>query len=363
MIRNKRHLVVLIALVASMFAGSVTASARVPVVDLHPPTAPVEHRRAPDVSANAWIVFDASRGIVLGSSNADTRLAMASTTKMMTGLLAYELADPDAVVTVSQEAADVGEAEIGLIAGEQIPLRDLITVMLVRSANDAAVAVAQTVSGDVASFVQQMNTRAGELGLTRSQFVNPHGLDAEGHFSTARDLLRLGLAAMANPAFREAAVTRTFALEPDPEGTQRTAEATNELLGAYPGAIGVKTGFTFQAGLVLVGAAEKDGTTIYVVVMGSEGEGAHFADATALLDFGFAGHRLVDAVSGDSVFDGTLVHRTGSLVSQMYVAALFGDGTAPSLGSVAAPSPAEEGDDVLPSLLDAFGWLIRGDDA
>jgi D-alanyl-D-alanine carboxypeptidase len=229
--------------------------------------------------------------------------------------------------------------------------------MIVRSANDAAIAVAEAIGGDVETFVGLMNARAAELGLTRTTFVNPHGLDAEGHLSTARDLLRLGLAAMANPEYRRAAVEAEVTLPPAPDATPRVAAATNDLIGTYEGAVGVKTGFTFQAGLVLVAAAERDGRVIYAVVMGSEGPGAHFADAAALLDYGFEGHELVRAVAGETVSDGGALRRTALLESQFHIASLL---ARPQV-SEAAPAVATMSDPpTLPGIVDAFRWLFGG---
>ncbi len=323
--------------------------------ELHLPVPTAEYRPAPNVTAKSWIVFDATDGVVLASRNADEPRPMASTTKMMTALIALEEADPEALVTVSPRAAEIGEAEIGLIAGEQLSMGGLIDTVIVRSANDAAVAVAEAIGGDVETFVDLMNARAAGLGLTRTQFVNPHGLDAEGHLSTARDLLRLGLAAMANPEYRRAAALTEVALPPAPDGTPRIAQATNELLRTYEGAIGVKTGFTFQAGLVLVAAAERGDKTIYAVVMGSEGVGAHFADAAALLDYGFGGHELVRAVAGESVFDGGALRRTALLESQFHIAALTAK---PQFSEPELPVANISDPVTLPGFVDAFGWLF-----
>lgn len=344
-----------VALVALLPAAPSLATPVPP--DLHLPVPTAEYRPAPNVTATSWIVFDATEGVVLASRNADEPQPMASTTKMMTALIALEQSDPEALVTVSERAADIGEAEIGLIAGEQLPIRDLIDSMIVRSANDAAVAVAEAIGGDVDTFVELMNARAVDLGLTRTAFANPHGLDADRHVSTARDLLRLGLAAMANPDFRRAAATTEVSLPPAPDGTPRVAPATNELLLTYEGAVGVKTGFTFQAGLVLVAAAERDDQAIYAVVMGSEGVGAHFADAAALLDYGFGGHELVRAVAGESVFDGGALQRTALLESQFHIAALL---SKPQLSEAAPPVANISDTETLPGILEAFGWLFGG---
>ena len=324
-------------MVVLMTLGAPNALAVVRPPDVRPPIPIVEYRQPPNVSAKSWIVFDATDGIVLGSRDADVVRPMASTTKIMSALVALEQSTPEQVVTVSQNAADAGEAEIGLVAGEQLLMEDLIATMVVRSANDSAVAVAEAIGGSTESFVALMNSRARELGLTRTSFVNPHGLDADGHASTARDLLRLGLTAMANPEFRRMAALREFDLGPTPDGTPRLARSTNDLLETYPGAIGVKTGFTFQAGLVLVAAAEREGRTVYAVVMGSEGAGAHFADASALLDYGFEGNELVRAVAGDSISDGALLARTAQLESQFHVASLAAEASQANLVVEASP--------------------------
>lgn len=349
-------------LLLSLASGS-AAGALAPIpgsIDLHPPVPPADYRVPPSVSAQSWIVFDATDGIVLGSYRADDPRPMASTTKMMSALVAIENGDLDEIVDVSASAAAVGEAEIGLVEGERLRLGDLVTTMLVRSANDAAIAVAEAVGGDVETFVAMMNARAAEMGLTSTHFVNPHGLDAEGHYSTARDLLRIAVTAMQNPVFREMVATTRFMLDPAPDGTVRVAEATNLMLGEYPGMIGVKTGFTFQAGLVFVAAAERNDTTIYAVVMGSEGTRAHFADAEALLDFGFEGNGLVRAVSGEGVSNGSRLSRLAGLEAAIHVASLV------SGADAAAGEPAlevdVEGSEPLPSLADAWLWLLGGID-
>ncbi len=253
----------------------------------------------PEVSAASWILYDDSYGLVLAESNADEIRSIASTTKMMTALLAIERGELDDRVWISAQAAGVGESEVGLVAGEVLTLRQLITALMIRSANDASVAVAQHLGGTVAGFVHLMNRRAEELGMTQTSFANPHGLDAPGHYSTARDLLTLARYAMNDPLFAELARTRRAVLPENPEGRVRIATATNRLLESYEGAIGIKTGYTNQAGLALVAAARRGDRTIYAVVLGSED---HFADATALLDHGFQDYRLYSAISAGAQY-------------------------------------------------------------
>ncbi len=276
--------------------GAIPAFAAPTPIGIHP----IEGRPAPTpppATASGWILYDDTYDIVIASHEADTARPLASTTKIMTALVALENGDLQAPVAVSNRAADVGESEIGLVAGERVPLIDLLTVLMVRSANDAAVAVAEDVGGSVEGFVAMMNAKAEALGLTQTRFANPHGLDAPDQYSSPNDLMILAKAAMEDPIFRELVQTRVYRMQPAPDGTPRVATATNHMLDTYVGAIGVKTGFTFQAGLVLVAAAERNGRTLYAVVMGSVGERAHFTDATALLDYGFDRYRLVALIA------------------------------------------------------------------
>lgn len=241
----------------------------------------------PSVTAASWILFDESSDTVLASYLPTQQRAMASTTKIMTGLLAVERSNLTDVVTISQRAADIGEREIGLVAGEKVTMSALLKAALIQSANDAATAIAEHVGGSVEGFVDMMNERARELGLTETNFANPHGLDAPDHYSSARDLLELARVAMAHPEFSDNVRSRIVVFPDAPDGTKRVGTTTNLLLGEYEGAGGIKTGFTSEALLTFVATAERDGRRLYVVVLGSEGRRAHFADARLLFDYGF----------------------------------------------------------------------------
>ncbi|MGH8912005.1 MAG: D-alanyl-D-alanine carboxypeptidase family protein [Acidimicrobiia bacterium] len=302
--KRLRHVVVAFLAAALTATWLPAVSAAAPLVI---PTPPREGGlvvpEGPRVSAESWLVYDADADLILGSNNADAERAMASTTKIMTALVALKYGNPDDLVSVSTTAADVGEAEIGLVAGERFPLRLLITALVARSANDAAMAVAEHVGGTVEGFVDMMNTEAAGLGLRHTHFENPHGLDAVGHYSSAADLLTMALAAMEYPEFREMTTTERATFPPAPDGTERVIESTNHLLDDYPGVFGVKTGFTGEALLVFVAAAERDGRTLFAVVMGSEGAGGHFADATSLLDWGYGHFRGVGIVAAGQPYD------------------------------------------------------------
>jgi D-alanyl-D-alanine carboxypeptidase len=241
----------------------------------------------PHVSAPSWILYDESLDMVLASSGASDERAIASTTKIMTGLLVLENADFDEIVTVSEEAADTGGQVIGLVAGERMTVGSLFRALMVRSANDAATALAEHISGSVDQFVQLMNTRAEELGLDETSFANPHGMDEPGHYSSASDLLTMARLAMDHPEFADVVRSRVMVMTPAPDGTPRVGISTNLMLGSYDGALGVKTGLTPRALFTFVGAAERDGRRLYAVVLGSPDNFGHFADARALFDYGF----------------------------------------------------------------------------
>jgi D-alanyl-D-alanine carboxypeptidase len=244
---------------------------------------------APFPTAPSWVLFDGGAGATIASRAADEERAIASVTKIMTGLLVVELADFSDEVTISAAAAATGEKEIDLVAGETVTVEDLFKALMVHSANDAATALAEHLAGSLEGFVELMNDRAESLGLLHTSFSNPHGLDATNHYSSANDLVTMTREAMQHEEFAEAVRLQSFSFPPDPEGNPRIAETTNLMLADYPGMIGVKTGFTNRALLTFVAAAERDGRQVIVVVLGSDGQRAHFADARLLLDYAFSG--------------------------------------------------------------------------
>lgn len=257
----------------------------------------------PAVSAKSYIVYDDSSGTVLASRSPNERRAMASVTKIMTGLLTLENASMDEMVTISSNAAATGEKEIDLVAGEQLEMSALFKTLMIHSANDAATAIAEHISGSVSAFVDLMNQRAAELGLVNTSFANPHGLDAPNHYTTASDLLELSRVAMANPLFADTVRSKAVVIPPDPEGNFRRGTTTDLMLDWYDGSIGIKTGFTNQALLTYAGAAERGGRRIYVIVLGSEGQRGHFADATKLLDWAFDDFSYIGKISVGGPYD------------------------------------------------------------
>lgn len=229
----------------------------------------------PSLTAKAAILADVDTGQTLLEYNAHARLPMASTTKMMTALLALERGNLDEVVTVPAEALTVGESSMFLQAGEQLTLRDLLYGLLMVSGNDAAMTIALHLAGSEAAFVQLMNERAASLGLTDTHFVNPHGLDAPNHYSSAADLHQLAQAALAYPEFATIVSTTQYAIP------GHTLVNKNELLSLYGGADGVKTGTTDLAGECLVASVTRRGHRAVAVVLGST---ARYDDARRLFD-------------------------------------------------------------------------------
>jgi D-alanyl-D-alanine carboxypeptidase (penicillin-binding protein 5/6) len=231
---------------------------------------------------------DLGSGQVLFAKNPDERRPIASVTKIMTALLVLERSDLADVVTVSANASPNGSAAglstLGLRTGERISVRELLYALLVQSSNDAAVALAEHVSGTVGAFVTEMNRRAKQLGLRDTRFSSPNGLDDHGYSSPA-DLAELTGLALADPVFAKVVATRVYEI-PSPSGPPRVVQNRNVLLWLYPGAFGVKTGFTTAAGYCVVASAERDGMRLLAVVLGEPGE--PFSDTATLLNYGFS---------------------------------------------------------------------------
>ena len=264
---------------------------------------------APAVDADAYLLVDPATNEVLAQRAPDRELPMASTTKMMTALITLESAGLGDVMTVPPDAA-VGGSTGSLEAGERLTVRDLLKALLVASGNDAAVTLAEGVAGSQAAFVARMNRRAAELGLTETHFANPHGLDAPGHHSSARDLVALARYAMKNPVFREI-VSHRRALIPGPGVVGvREYESENELLDIDADVDGVKTGMTAGAGFALVAHS---GTTpgrpeLYLALIGAPSASARAEEGEALLDYGRSLYAPATLIARDAVFGEVPVH-------------------------------------------------------
>ena len=250
----------------------------------------------PPVQAEAYVVQNGATGEVLATRDEREPLPIASITKLMTALVTLERVGLDEVVTVTGRAAAVGESTINLRPGERITVRDLLQAALVQSANDAATALAVHVAGTVPRFVELMNERADELGLTDTQFVNPDGLDASGHVSSARDVTKLARVAMRKPFIRE-----TVQIV-DVTAAGRNLHTWNDLLSTFPKLLGVKTGHTDGAGWSQVAAARDGGVTIYATLLGGETREGRNEDLASLLRWGLAQYRTVWAIAGGRVY-------------------------------------------------------------
>jgi len=236
-----------------------------------------------EVIARASVLMDCASGRVMYAENADELLPVASTTKIMTALLALERSKPDEPVTASQNASGVPGTSIYLSVGETLSMRQMLLGLMLRSGNDAAVAIAEHVSGSVDEFVQQMNRRAEALGAT-ARFTNPHGLDQGGNGASALGMARIAREALKNPDFRALVGTQQATLPWAGSPYQRSLKNKNKLLKTYQGATGVKTGFTDRAGRCLVFSAQRDNMELVGVVLGC---GNWFETGETLLDWGF----------------------------------------------------------------------------
>ena len=236
--------------------------------------------RPPELLAKAWVLMDATTGRVIRSRNANVHRAPASTTKMMTALVTLENARLTDVVKAGPNVK-VEPVVIGLDPGDELTVEQLLYGMLLNSGNDAAVDLAEYVGGSIPRFAEMMNAKAAQLGLKDTHFVNPHGLDAEGHYSSARDLAVLARAALSNPVFERIVATREYRIE----GPVRWVfENSNRLLASFPGADGVKTGYTDNAGRCLVSSATRKGHRAIAVVLDSD---TMYEDSAALLSYLF----------------------------------------------------------------------------
>lgn len=247
----------------------------------------------PALSAREALLVDPVTGQVYLADNADGEMPMASTTKIMTALVALSFGNLDQRITVGADAAALSGTEAsvaGLRAGETFTLRELLYALLLPSGDDAAVAIADGVAGSQDRYVQLMNLEAALLGLGHTHYADVHGLDAPGHYTTARDLAALTAAALRSPIFAEVVATPVYKLAATAAHDAHIWETTNLLLSTenYPGVLGVKTGFTGGAGYCLVFTAARPYGRLLGVLLGEPDEQARFDDAAALLTWGFA---------------------------------------------------------------------------
>lgn len=239
------------------------------------------------ISAESAVLIDASDNTLLFSKNADTRMPMASTTKIMTALVALENGNTDSIVTIPKEAVGVEGSSIYLYEGERLTLLQLLYALMLESANDSAVAIAIEVGGSIDGFAKMMNDKATELGLTDTHFVNPHGLDHSNHYTTARELAIITSEALKNKIFCEIVSTKKITIPLNETEGVRLLINHNKMLQNYEGSIGVKTGFTKRCGRCLVSAAERNGLRLVSVTLNAPND---WNDHTKMLDYGFTSY-------------------------------------------------------------------------
>ena len=269
----------------------------------------------PKVGAIGAALIDGKTGRMLWQKNGEAPLAMASTTKIMTAILVLEKGNLEETVIISRNAAVQPEVHMHLKEDEQWRMKDLLSAMMLRSYNDAAVALAEAVSGSVEVFCEEMTRKAVEIGAKDTVFGSPNGLDSylssEEHHSTAYDMALIAAYALENPVFREM-IAQPAVMVSDVTGAH-VCEVTNtdRLLREYAGALGVKTGYTNKAGHCFVGAAERDGVLLVSTVLGSgwgaAGKERKWTDTKAILDYGFAEYMPFEAVQSGMVLGKTAV--------------------------------------------------------
>ncbi len=273
-------------------------------------------------SAKACIIIDEASGRVLLSHNAEAALPMASTTKVMTALLAIELGDLDAPVTCSRNAFGVPGTSIYLAEGETLTLREMLYGLMLASGNDAATAIAEHIGGTVTDFCHMMTARAAELGCTNTVFLTPHGLPCEGHYTTAYDLALIAREAMTHPSFREIVGTNRATIPWEGRSYDRVLNNKNKLLTTYEGATGIKTGYTKKAGRCLVFSANRGGMGIIGVVLNCPD---WFNEAARLMDIAFDQYEAVTMLhAGDIVQTIPVSHANGASVDAVLADDLTG---------------------------------------
>lgn len=244
----------------------------------------------PKTNSRRYIVYDRiSKSMIIGK-NEDVKSAMASTTKIMTTIVILEKADLNEKVTVSAKAGGTGGSRLGLKRGDKASVRDLLYGLMLRSGNDAAVTLAEHVGGSVKGFAELMNEKAIELGLTNTHFVTPHGLDDANHYTTALELAKLTDYAMDNEIFAKIVGTKSTTIYINNQSRQ--INNTNELLGVLNGVVGVKTGFTNNAGRCLVTETKRNNMDIITIVLGADTKKDRTKDSVNLIEYTFSKYKM-----------------------------------------------------------------------
>lgn len=245
-----------------------------------------------DISSRIALIYDRASGRILYEKNGNKQTPMASTTKIMTAIVVLENAKLTDTVTITAKAAGIGGSRLGLKKNDKITVNDLLYGLMLRSGNDAAVALAIHVGGSVEGFAEMMNKKAEELNLTSSHFVVPHGLDNEGHYTTAYELAKMADYALKIDKFKEIVGTKVATIHINDYA--KKINNTNNLLGSVSGVYGVKTGFTNGAGRCLVTACKRDDLDIIMVIIGADTNNIRSKDTIKLIQYAYTEFETVD---------------------------------------------------------------------
>jgi len=246
----------------------------------------------PTINSRTAIVYDRISKQVLYGKNEYNKVKMASTTKIMTAIVIIENDDLTQTVEISKKAAGTGGSRLGLKAGDKITINDLLHGLMLCSGNDAAVALAECTAGSIQEFAELMNNKALELGLTNSHFESPHGLDSDGHYTTAYELAKLSDYALQNKTFAQIVGTKSYTVTIN--GSPKNISNTNELLGNLNGVYGIKTGFTNGANRCLVTACKRNNMDIICVVLGADTKNFRTKDSIKLIEYSFKNFEYVN---------------------------------------------------------------------
>ncbi len=246
-----------------------------------------------EILSNSAVIYDRTSKTVIWGKNEDTPVPMASTTKIMTALVMVEELGEEGLkqqVEVCQEAASTGGSTLGIKTGDKLTFNDLLYGLMLPSGNDAAVQIAISIAGSVEEFADLMNKKAQEIGLENTRFVTPHGLDREGHYTTAKELAIITDYAISNPIVAKVVSTKKYTVNIN--GYPKVLSNSNELLGYLNGVTGVKTGYTSGAGRCLVTSVERDGFNIIVVVLGADTKKIRTKDSIKLIEYTYKNYEL-----------------------------------------------------------------------
>ncbi len=248
-----------------------------------------------EIKAESYILIDSNSGQILYQYNAQSKRPIASTTKIMTALVVLEENDFKDKVKISKKAEITGESEIYLKENQEVSVKDLLYSLLLESANDASIALAEHVAGNVDNFVKKMNNKAKNIGATDTHFANPHGLPGEDHYSTAYDLAVISRFALKNPKFVKIVSTEFYNFKIDNRNI--SLENRNKLIGMVPYINGIKTGHTFSSGYCLVASAQKNNLNLISVVLKSPMEEVLFQNSREILDYGFENYKKTKVIN------------------------------------------------------------------